>query len=168
MTLLSSIVLRAVEIPGPSGIDPAAALGGSAVSTALTTVLVGAILVALTPEYARTKIDAVREDAVGSFVYGLVSLLFLFLVVFVLAITVIGIPFALLLGLLGFVAWIFGAAIAFLAIADSLVGHEDGWIVPLLLAGAINGGLTLTGIGGLLAFCIGAAGFGTVVRDYLG
>jgi hypothetical protein len=36
-----------------------------------------------------------------------------------------------------------------------------------LIAAAINGGLTLTGIGALVSFCVGAAGFGVVVRDYL-
>ena len=31
-----------------------------------------------------------------------------------------------------------------------------------------SGGLTLTGIGGLISFAIGAAGFGAVLEDYFG
>ena len=143
-------------------------LGGSAVSTFLTTLLVGAVLIALAPDYTRRKMDALRENVVGSFVYGLVSLVFFILVIVVLFVTIIGIPLSLLFGLLVFVAWVFGAAIAFLAIADRLVDHEEGdWLVPLLIAAVINGGLTLTGIGALVSFCVGAAGFGVVVRDYL-
>lgn len=166
---LSSIVLQSVDIPELGRVDVAASLGSGAISTFLTTLLVGAILVALAPGYTERKMDELRENVVGSFLYGLVSLVFFVLVVFVLLITIIGIPLALLFGLLVFVAWVFGAAIAFLAIADRLVDHDEGsWLVPLVVAAAINGGLTLTGIGALVSLCIGAAGFGVVVRDYLG
>lgn len=160
--------LQSFEVPDPSGIDVVASLGGSAISTAVTTILLGAILVALAPAYTERKMDEVRENVVGSFVYGLVSLVFLLLVMLVLLITIIGIPLAILFGILAFVAWAIGSAIAFLAIADRLVDHEGGWLVPLLIAGGINGGLTLTGVGALVSFCVGAAGFGAVVRDYLG
>lgn len=168
MIPLATPVLQAVDVSQPSGIDIAVGLGGGAVSTFLTTLAIGAVLVALAPEYTEAKMDALRENVVGPFVYGLASLVFFILVIVVLLITIIGIPLALLFGLLVFVAWVFGAAVAFLAIADELVGHEDGWLPALLVAAAINGGLTLTGIGALIGFCIGAAGFGTVLRDYLG
>lgn len=147
MSSLAVTVLQSFGEFEPSEIDIAVNLGGGAVSTALTTLLVGAVLVALAPEYTQRKMVAVRENVVTSFIYGLASLVFLILVIIVLFFTLIGIPLALLLGLLVFVAWVFGAAIAFLAIADSLVGHDDGWLVPLLVAAAINGGLTLTGSG---------------------
>ncbi|MEF8827005.1 MAG: hypothetical protein V5A27_11815 [Halapricum sp.] len=166
---MSSIFVAVLQSFGelePSGTDIAVNIGSGAVSTALTTLLVGAILVALAPDYTEQKIAEVRENVVGSFFYGLISLVFFILVIVVLAITIIGLPLALLFGLLVFVAWVFGAAIAFLSIADSLVGHDDGWVVPLVLAAGINGGLTLTGIGGLVSFCIGAIGFGVVLRDY--
>ena len=37
-------------------------------------------------------------------------------------------------------------------------------MVALVVAAALNGVLTVTGIGALLSFCIGAAGFGTLLR----
>ena len=167
--LPAAFVLQSVDVPELGSVDVAVSLGGGAVSTFLTTLLVGAILVALAPEYTTRKMDELRENVVASFVYGLASLVFFILVIVVLLFTIIGIPLALVFGLLVFVAWVFGAAIAFLAIADRLVDHGEGdWLVPLLIAAAINGGLTLTGIGALVAFCVGAAGFGVVVRDYLG
>ena len=165
---LASVVLQSIGVPELGNVDVAVSLGGGAVSTFLTTLLVGAVLVALAPAYTTRKMDELRENVVGSFVYGLASLLFFVLVIVVLLITIIGIPLALLFGLLVFVAWVFGAAIAFLAIADRLVDHDEGdWLLALLIAAAINGGLTLTGIGALVSFCVGAAGFGVVVRDYL-
>jgi len=65
------------------------------------------------------------------------------------------------------VTWAVGAAVAFLTIAERLVGHADGWTTPLVAAAALNGALALTGIGGLVAFGLGATGFGAILRDWL-
>ena len=110
----------------------------------------------------------VLENPVGSFLYGVVCLVFLFLAILVLVITVIGIFVALPLLLLAYVVRAVGASIAFLAVGDRLVGHDDGWAKALLVGAAINGGLTVTGIGGVLSFAIGGAGFGAVLKQYLG
>jgi hypothetical protein len=140
---------------------------GGAVGAFLTTLLVGALLVALAPEYTRERMATVLAEPVGSFVYGLASLVFLVLVTVVLAITIIGLFLAVPLALVAYVVWAVGSAVAFLAVADRLVGHEDGWTKPLLVGAGINGLLTLTGVGGLLSFAVGAVGFGAVLRDYL-
>lgn len=159
--------LQSVTLPGGTEVDVAVGLGGSAVGAFLSTLLVGAILVALAPEYTRRMMRAVRGDVVGSFVYGFVSLVLLVLVTIVLVITLIGIFVAFPLVLLASVVWAGGATIAYLAVAERLVGTEDSWLKPLLVAAAINGGLTLTGVGGLISFCVGATGFGAVLRDWL-
>jgi hypothetical protein len=104
---------------------------------------------------------------VGAFVYRIVALLALVVVTVLLAITIIGLLVAVPLALVAYVVWAVGAAIAYLAIGDRLIGHDDGWLKPLLVGAGINGVLTLTGIGGLIAFCIGAAGFGAVLRNLL-
>lgn len=140
---------------------------GSAVGAFLTTLVVGAIMVALAEDYTVRTMERIVDDAVGSFVYGLVSLVFLFLVTFVLVITIVGILVAIPLAILSYVVWAVGSAVAFLAVGDRLVGREDGWTKPLLVGAGINGLLTLTGIGGLLSFAVGAAGFGAVLRDWL-
>ena len=148
--------------------NPFLNLAGSAVGAFLTTLVVGAILVAVVPEYTEAKMATVLDGPVGSFLYGFVSLVFFALVIFVLFITIIGIIIALPLAVLLYLVWAVGASVAFLAIGDRLVGHENGWTKPLLVGAGINGALTLTGVGGILAFAIGAAGFGAVLRDYLG
>lgn len=108
----------------------------------------------------------VLDDPVGSFVYGILSLIGLSIVILLLVITVIGIFAAFPLIVVAYVVWAIGAAIAYLAIADRLVGHEDGWLKPLLVGAGINGLLMVTGIGVLLTICIGAAGFGAVLKAY--
>jgi hypothetical protein len=152
---------------GEAGANPLVQLVGSAVGAFLTTLVVGAILIAIVPAYTERMMSTVVDRPIGAFLYGLVCLIFLALVTFVLFITIIGIVVALPLLLLSYLVWAVGASIAFLAIGDRLVGHDDGWTKPLLVAAGINGALTLTGIGGIVAFGVGAAGFGAVLRDYL-
>jgi hypothetical protein len=158
-------VLQAAPTPqvpqGPLGVV------GSAVSTFLTTLLVGAILIAVAPDYTERQMEAVRADPLDSFLYGFAAIVFVVLLTVLLFVTIVGLVLAIPLAVLAFLLWAVGAAIAFLAISDRLVGREDGWAKPLVVAAAIDGGLTLTGIGGLVALCIGAAGFGAVLRDWL-
>lgn len=141
---------------------------GGAVGTFLTTLLVGAILLALAPEYTQRRMADVVENPLGSVLYGVTALVFVVLVTIVLVITIIGIILAIPFGILAWVLWAVGSAIAFLAIADRLVDHDDGWTKPLLVGAGINGLLALTGIGAVVSFCVGAAGFGAVLRSYLG
>ena len=65
--------------PGPGfepfpAVDPGVGLGGSAFGAFLSTLLIGGILVALAPGYTERLMDRVRDDAVGSFIYGLLAL----------------------------------------------------------------------------------------------
>ncbi|QLD87901.1 hypothetical protein HWV07_02145 [Natronomonas salina] len=155
--------------PGPvPGENPVTQVLGSAVSAFLTTLVVGAILIAVAESYTEARMADVLEDPVESFLYGLVCLVFLILAIIVLAFTGIGLVVAIPLLLVLFLVLVIGASIAFLAIGDRLVGHDDGWLKPLVVGAAINGALALTGIGGLVSFAVGAAGFGAVLKQYLG
>jgi len=62
-------------------------------------------------------------------------------------VTIIGFPAALALLVAADILGRVGSTIVFLSVADSLVGHDDGWIIPLVIAGEISGGLALTGVG---------------------
>lgn len=141
---------------------------GGAIGAALTTLVVGAILVAVAPEYTDRMMADVLEDPIGSFVYGIGSLLAIAILIVALVITVLGIVVAVPLFFLAYLVWAVGGAIAYLAIAERLVGRDEGWLKPLLVAGGISGLLAVTGIGGIVAICIGAAGFGAVLRESLG
>jgi hypothetical protein len=165
------IAVPAVEVILQNGVDvdvdldgPSSLLGG-AVGSFATTLVVGAILFALVPEYTDWLIGTVLRDPLTSFLYGFLALLLLIVAIVVLVVTVIGILIVIPLALLAYLGWAVGATVALLAIAERLVGREDGWMKPLLVAAAINGVLALTGIGGLVSFAIGAVGFGAVLRD---
>jgi hypothetical protein len=169
--LIAAVDVAVIAQMGPEAV-PRTEFGGlssvlgGAVSAFLSTLLVGALLIGLAPEYTRGQMTQVLERPVDSFLYGLAGLLVLFFAIFVFVITVVGILIAIPLAILAYLTWAIGAAIAFLSIGDRLVGHEDGWAKPLLVGAAINGGLTLTGIGGIITFGVGAVGFGTVLRGY--
>jgi hypothetical protein len=118
--------------------------------TFLTILLVGGGLIALLPEYTRGRMASMAEGPVSSFLYGLFALLALIVGTVVLVPSLVGILVAIPLALVVSIVWALGAAIGYLAIADRLVGREDGWLKSLVAAAVINSGLTLTGVGGLL------------------
>lgn len=168
---LRSILLQAgpggpVGPDAVSGIDPVAGLVGSAIGSFLTTLLVGAIMIALAPEYTERRMATVRDDPVGCFVYGFLAILVLIVLTILLFVTIVGIIVAIPLALLAFIAGAVGAAIAYLTIGERLVGREDGWTKPLVVGAGIAGGLSLVPLGGLVAFAIGTAGFGAILKDY--
>jgi hypothetical protein len=132
-------------------------LATGAVGAFLSTLLVGAILIAVVPDYTEAKIRTVFADPVESFLYGFLALVVLIVLIVALVLTIIGILFVIPLVLVAWLAWAVGATIAFVAIGDRLVGHHDGWLRPLVVG---------AGIGGLVSFVIGAIGFGAVLRDY--
>lgn len=169
--LLSVGLDAAVVAQAELGAGPQPGAGGSIVGSAigafLTTLIVGGLLVTFAEEYTVRMMAFLSEEAVGSFLYGIVALLALVVIAVLLVITIVGILLALPLLLVAYVVWAIGASIAFLAIGDRVVGREDGWLKPLLVGAAINGGLTITGIGAIVTFVVGAAGFGAVLRDYL-
>ncbi|GAB3691919.1 hypothetical protein GCM10028857_29880 [Salinarchaeum chitinilyticum] len=143
-------------------------LFGSAVGAFLGTLIVGGIMILVFPEYTQQRIRDLVDEPVGSAVYGLIALVALVLVMVLLVLTIVGILVLIPLAILAYVLWAVGAAIAYVGIGDRLVGHDDGWLTPLLVGSAVNGLLVLTGIGGLVSFVIGAAGFGAVLRSWLG
>jgi hypothetical protein len=154
------------QAPGLPEIDPVFGVAGAATGAFVSTLVIGGIMVALAPDYTERTMERVRADAVGSFVYGVLALLVVVVVTVALAITLIGVLLAIPFALLASLLWAVGAAIAYLAIGDALVGG-DGWLGPLLVGAGINGAVTLTGIGGIVSFCVGAAGFGAVLRGWL-
>lgn len=164
-SVIVSTLLQAAPPFDPVGVDPAVGLGGGAVGTFVSTLIVGAILLVVAPAWTKARMRRVSQSPIGNFAYGFVVLVIAIVVIVLFAITLIGLVVAIPLAFLLYLAWIVGAVIAYLAIADRFVDVDDDWVVALVVAAALNGVLTLTGIGALLSFCIGAAGFGTLLRS---
>lgn len=148
-------------------VDPLVGVGGSALGAFVTTLVLGGILVAVAPGLLERTMTESRANPVGSFVYGLVCLVFAILVTFLLAITIVGLLVAIPFAVVTYLVWAVGATVAFLTIAVELVDPEDGWAKPLLVAAGLNGLLTLSAIGGIVSFVVGAVGFGALLRDWL-
>lgn len=161
-----SVVLQSCSLGESSGI--AIGLGAGAVSVFLATLLAGAVLTTFAPRYTEKMILAVRGRPIGSLFYGLLSMLTAALVILLLFLTYLAAPVALLLLVTATVAVVMGATITFLAITDKLVGHDDSWLAVLVLAAAVNAGLVLTGVGGLVSVGAAAAGFGAMLNNYIG
>lgn len=170
-TRLADVALQ-MDPGGPMGpmpgVDPVTALVWRAVGSFLTTVVVGAIMIALASGYTERMMADVRDEPVESFVYGFVAVLVVILAVVLFAITFVGIVVAIPLAIVAGLATAAGAAVAYLAIGEALVGREDGWAKPLLVGAGVAGALALVPLGGLVAFGISAAGFGAMLRDYFG
>lgn len=173
MEPILTVVGALADVIAQSGVDwtvqfdPFGNLLRNAVGSFVTTLVVGAIMIAAAEEYTVSRMAALVEDPVRLGVYGIVCLVFILLVTIVLVITIIGILVAIPFAIAAFVVWAIGSAIAFLAIAERIVDREDGWGKPLLVAAALNGGLALTGIGGIVSFAVGAAGFGAVLKPWI-
>ena len=119
------------------------------------------------PDYTERMVAAAFDEPLTAFLYGFGSLVGLLVVSVLLVLTLVGILVAVPLFFVAYLVWAVGATVAFLALSDRLVGREDSWLKPLVVAAALNGGLALTGIGGLVSFALGAVGVGCVLRDAL-
>lgn len=177
-------------------VDVGTGIGGGAGGALLTTLIVGALLIALAPDFTEERVATVWDDWGGSFLWGLIGIGGVIAISILLVISLIGILFVIPFLILAYVAWAVGATIAFLAAGERLADafgigvredrsrSSDEWgdtstddrerddqrdkLVPLLIAAVLNGGLTATGIGGLVSLGIGMVGFGALLRDYLG
>ena len=168
--MLDSLLVP-VDIVLQAGVDLPQAGGRSlltgGISSFFTTLIVGALLVAIVPDYTERMVAAAFDDPLSSFLYGFGSLVGLLVVSVLLVLTLVGILVAVPLIIVAYVVWAVGATIGFLALSDRLVSRDDSWLKPLVVAAALNGGLALTGIGGLVSLVVGAVGVGSVLRDYL-
>lgn len=148
-------------------LTPGAGLVSGAIGSFATTLIVGGILVILAPDYTERMMGEALENPLLSFLYGFILLIALVVAIVILVLTIVGILVVIPLVILAYLAWAVGVTVVLLAIGERLVGLEDGWLKPLLVAAAINGLLALSGVGGLVSFVIGAWGFGTVVTDVI-
>jgi len=163
LVALDPVVQSSVDLPQAGG----RSLFAGAITSFFSTLVVGGLLVAIVPDYTERMVAAVFDEPLTSFLYGFGSLVGLLVVSVLLVLTLVGILVALPLMLAAYLVWAVGATVAFLALSDRLVGRDGSWLKPLVVAAGLNGGLALTGIGGLVSFVVGAVGVGCVLRDAL-
>lgn len=166
---VGSVVAQVGQQPGvPDAVvgSPVQSVLSGALGSFLLTLLVGGLLMGIWPTYTRGRMDDIADQPLNTFLYGLGVILLLVVISAVLVVTVVGVLVAIPLLLFVSLVWIVGSAVAFLLVGHRIAGDGDGWFKPLLVGAAVNGGLALTGIGGLVSFCLGAAGFGAILRAW--
>lgn len=130
----------------------------------VSTLILGALLLALAPEFVDRCVDRIHDEAGACFGWGVLVLLAFVVVSVLLAITVIGVVLVIPLALGFAVVGVVGNAIGYLALFDGVVESRKA----ALVAGAVVAGATnlIPILGGLVGFVVGSLGVGAIVRDY--
>lgn len=134
-----------------------------AITPAAITLVVGGLLIAVSPSGTRRRTDRALESPGATFVYGLLSLIGVIGTSVLLAITVIGLILAIPL-LFGYVIVLFVAGqLGYLAVGRLAA---DAWPAALAVAIAVSALVGLVPVlGSLVGFVIGMIGMGTVVIE---
>jgi uncharacterized membrane protein len=144
-------------------------LFGSAVGVVGTffgTLIVGALLLALTPDFTESILETVEEELGTSFLWGLGIFVALIAVMVLLAITIIGLLIVIPLALVTALLYLVGSAIVFLYVGERLVEAADvntsrwGHLVVGALFAAVIAAIPL--VGGLANFVVNSIGVGAI------
>lgn len=143
-----------------AGSSTGTALVVSAAAAFLATLVAGEILISSYPEQLSDSQDRLTARPVRSLGYGLIP--------FATGVGVVALlptpAFALLFNVGAYLFWAVGAAVSFLVCSERFVQRSGESTRALFVAAGLSGGLTLTGVGAVLAFGIGAAGCGAVLN----
>jgi len=168
---VAAIGLLAVFVPATVTAQPGAAAESAqlpppvqAAIGFVTTLLVGAILLSLAPEFVDRGVDRIHDEGVACFGWGVAVLVAFVGVSVLLALTVVGvvlvIPLALGFAVVAFV----GNVLGYLALFDGVLeSRKSALVAGAAVAGATN---LVPILGGLVGFVVGSLGVGAVVRDY--
>ncbi|MFC5366025.1 hypothetical protein [Salinirubrum litoreum] len=144
--------------PQTPTISPVLSLGVSLVLN----LVVGGIIVLVAPDYVEGRMNAIRDDAAVSFVWGLVTFVVLILASILIITLIVTIPTLFVLGIVG-------GAIATVTVGTLIAEQATE---PSLLVGLVVGAvvLSLLGLipilGGVINFVVGMLGAGTIVKGY--
>lgn len=139
----------------------------SAVGTFVGTLIVGALLIAIAPDYTEKIIDTIEDEPVTSFLWGLGIFIALIVVVVILVITLLGIIVAVPLIFLMILVSLVGGAIVFIYVGERLLDaanvETSRW--GHLVAGAFVATVlaAIPFIGGVTNFIVNSVGVGAIV-----
>jgi hypothetical protein len=162
LTVLAVAVPVAAQTqPGvDSGAELALSFFTNVVGAVVGTLILGGGLILLAPEYTERTTNRIENEPLETFLYGLGISIAAVVVMFLLAITIIGIlaviPMAIALAIVG--------QLGYLAVGRSV---SDEWAVVLLVAlvvAAVAGGVPI--LGGLIGFVLSSMGVGAAYFDY--
>lgn len=162
--VLLAVPAVAVARPAPD-VDPSVSPVVQMVGSTLVTLVVGGIVLAVRPAYARTVVERIYDDGFAALGVGVLALIVFVGVELLLWITIVGILLAIPLAIAFAVVGAIGNALGYLAIFGALV--ESRW-TALVLAAALSGVVGVIPIlGDLVGFLIGSIGVGAVFLEWL-
>ncbi|WP_459884296.1 hypothetical protein [Halostagnicola bangensis] len=127
----------------------------------MITLLIGTLVLAITPESSKRNVDRMRSLPGESFLYGLLALVIAIGSAVVLIITIVGV-LVLIPGMIVFViALLLGSVLATVAVGTSLVGGSRYWqglVVGALLVSLVS---AVPVLGGILDFVLVITGLGS-------
>ena len=174
LTVVGIALLSGPALATQPAADPGSGIGfvGTFLVYVVLTLVIGALVLALGPEYTRSIDRRIREEPVESGLYGLATVIGLFVATFVLVITVIGILLWIPLVLAFFVVALVGDTIAAITIGAALhrsvsTSGESTLGIGLLLGAVVVGFLVaIPVVGGLVGFVVSTVGVGAMVRSW--
>lgn len=158
---LSRVVLQGASDVNQQQFDPVEQATGSFLST----IIVGAIMLAASPNYVDSIIEDVLEEPVASFAWGILTLIVFVGTAFLLAITIIGIVLVIPLVILFVIVAIAGNVLAYLAVCDGFV--DNRWAALVVAALAVTVVSLIPAIGTIVGFVVGSVGTGAIVRRWV-
>lgn len=167
LAILALAGVAAAQSPnGGSELGPGARIGIRFAVALVLNLLLGGVLVAFAPRYAREGVDAIRDDPVGAFVSGLLVGIGGPIVLVVLAVTIVGLVVAIPGFVILAVVLLVGNAMTVLCVGAVLTharGELGGKAVGVgALALAVPGAIPV--LGNLVTGLLGTFGIGVVGR----
>ncbi|GGM65402.1 putative membrane protein [Halarchaeum rubridurum] len=154
----------------PYGFQRALGVGGRAAGAFLGTLIVGALLLAFADDHVERLVDAVAEEPVPSFLWGVGTLVALVCVTFLLVLSIVGILVAVPLILVAAVVYYVGNTLTYVYVGGRAAAGL-GWETTRwghLLVGAVFAGAVaaLPVVGGLVSFVVSSIGVGALVHTW--
>jgi hypothetical protein len=166
MDPLSTLLLQGSPPVAP---EAAAEVGvvGRATGTFVGTLIVGALLLVVAPDYTERVMDTVEEHPGRSFLWGIGVLVALVIVTVLLVVTVVGIFVAVPLLLVMLLFYLVGSAIVFVLVGERALAAADvdssrwGDLAVGAVAAAVLASIPF--VGGLANFVVNSVGIGAIV-----
>ncbi|ELY87279.1 hypothetical protein [Natrialba taiwanensis] len=163
LLLVSAVPVLAQPDPNGTRVGTDAVIGSlftSAIGSALTTLVIGGLLIAFAPDRTRRLTDTALDRSGTAFGYGLLTLIGFLGAVLLLAITVIGILLAVPLALVFAIVALVGGELGYLAVGRLVSERWSSALAVAVVVAAITGFVPV--LGRIVAFVISSIGIGTI------
>lgn len=167
--LLGQFGLAQIQPPRQNAFELAVSLGVEFVSTAVILTVLGAIVLAVAPDFTGDGVRYLHDEPTEAFLSGLVAFVATVVAMFLLAITVVGLVIVVPLGIVLVVLGVGATTVSVIALGSWIRTALDGGAATghgaALLIGAIIWAAAeiVPILGGLVTFVVGTMGYGYLV-----